>query len=101
MKSTTKLILAAALATATTALADGKGKKAKAPAKDTMGQCFGVVGKEQGDCGGKDPATGASWGCAGQNPTSDLGWKRMSKAECDKAPKHAEATAKKFVPDPA
>lgn len=100
MNTSTKLILAAALATATTALADGKAKKAK-PTKATMGQCFGVVGKEQGECGGKDPESGATWSCAGQNPTADLGWKRLSKGDCDKAPKHADAKAKRFVPDPA
>ena len=61
------------------------------------GKCWGVVGAGEGDCGGKDPKTGASWSCAGQNPTADLGWKKMSKGECDATPKHKSATEKKFV----
>jgi uncharacterized membrane protein len=61
------------------------------------GKCYGVAGPEEGDCGGKDPKTGESWSCAGNNPTADLGWKKMTKAECDAAEKHATATKKNFV----
>lgn len=65
-------------------------------AKDPVGKCYGVVGKGQGECGGKNPATGESWSCAGNNPSADLGWKKMKKSECMKMEKHAEATVKKF-----
>lgn len=64
--------------------------------KDPVGKCYGVVGKGQGECGGKNPATGESWSCAGGNPTADLGWKKMKKSECVKLEKHAEATVKTF-----
>lgn len=62
-----------------------------------VGKCYGVAGPKQGDCGGKDPKTGKSWSCAGQNPTADLGWKKLTKAECDAADKHKTATDKRFV----
>lgn len=48
---------------------------AEANPNNPMGKCYGVAGPFQGDCGGKDPKTGESWSCAGQNPTADLGWK--------------------------
>ena len=63
---------------------------------DPVGKCYGVVGKGQGECGGKNPETGESWSCAGNNPSADLGWKKMKKSDCVKLEKHAEATAKKF-----
>ena len=65
--------------------------------KNAQGKCYGVAGPKQGDCSGKDPATGKTWTCGGQNPTSDLGWKKMSKEECDAAAKHKTAKAKTFV----
>lgn len=64
---------------------------------DPMGKCYGVVGPMEGDCGGKDPKTGQSWSCSGQNPTADLGWKEMTKSECDSLHKHKLATKKSFV----
>lgn len=70
--------------------------KSKEPT-DPQGKCFGIVGKGEGECGGKNPATGESWSCAGHNPSADLGWKKMKKSECDAATKHPEATEKKFV----
>jgi uncharacterized membrane protein len=63
---------------------------------DPVGKCYGVVGKGQGECGGRNPATRESWSCAGNNPNADLGWKKMKKSECVGMEKHAEATAKKF-----
>lgn len=72
-------------------------KDAASEASSAKGECYGVVGKGEGDCGGKDPATGKSWSCAGNNPTADLGFKEMTKAECDTAPKHKDAKAKRFV----
>lgn len=63
---------------------------------DPIGKCYGVVGKGEGECGGKNPANGESWSCAGNNPTADLGWKKMKKSECVKLEKHPEATAKQF-----
>jgi len=62
-----------------------------------QGKCYGVAGPKQGDCGGKDPASGKTWSCAGQNPTADLGWKKLTKEECDAAAKHKSAKAKSFV----
>lgn len=93
-------MLAAALAVAATSVAKEKEKKPAAKA-DEQGMCYGVVGKGEGECGGKDPSTGNSWSCSGQNPTADLGWKKMTRAECDKTPKHKEAKAKRFEPNPA
>ncbi|MCG9875724.1 MAG: hypothetical protein MH321_13165 [Leptospiraceae bacterium] len=66
-------------------------------ATNQAGKCYGVAGPKQGDCGGKDPKTGKTWSCAGQNPTADLGWKKMTKEECDAAGKHNSATTKNFV----
>jgi uncharacterized membrane protein len=69
---------------------------AQAANSDQIGKCYGVVGKGQGECGGKNPANGESWSCAGHNPTADLGWKKITRGECEKMAKHPEATAKKF-----
>lgn len=88
-----KKLIAAALVLASTQLSTFNVHAAS----DPVGKCYGVVGKEQGDCGGKNPATGETWSCAGQNPTADLGWKKMKQSECDAKTKHAEATMKKFV----
>lgn len=63
---------------------------------DPVGKCYGVMGKGQGECGGKNPETGESWSCAGNNPSADLGWKKMKRSECVKLEKHVEATVKKF-----
>lgn len=63
---------------------------------DPKGSCYGVVGKGEGECGGKNPATGETWSCAGNNPTADLGWKKMKRSECVKLEKHKDATVKKF-----
>ena len=94
-----KMIYAALAALAMSApqlsMADG------AKSTDVSGKCYGVVGAHEGECGGKNPANGESWGCAGQNPTADLGWKLMKKSECDKTPQHKDATTKKFVPNKA
>lgn len=68
-------------------------------ASDPGGKCYGVVGAHEGECGGRNPANGETWGCAGQNPTADLGWKQMKKSECEALPKHADATKKTFVAD--
>lgn len=98
MHSSTKFALAIGFASqlvSANAFADKH--KGKAADKDPAGKCYGVVGKGEGECGGKNPATGESWSCAGNNPSSDLGWKKMKKSECDAATKHAEATDKKFV----
>lgn len=99
LKTVATAILAAQ-AMAGVALAGDTGGKSR-KSSDPVGQCYGVVGKEEGDCGGRDPSTGKSWSCAGQNPTADLGWKKLKKSECDATPKHAEATTRRFVPDPA
>lgn len=88
-----KMIISAALMLAATQLSPNYANAAT----DPVGKCYGVVGKEQGDCGGKNPATGETWSCAGQNPTADLGWKKMKKSECDAKVKHTEAKSKKFV----
>lgn len=90
-----KAILASALLLVASQLATAA-PKGKASA-DPEGKCYGVVGKEEGDCGGKNPATGETWSCAGQNPSADLGWKKMKKSECDAKAKHADAKEKKFV----
>ncbi len=82
------VMLAAIQITTTEALA---GKE-----MDPVGKCYGVVGKGQGECGGKNPANGESWSCAGNNPTADLGWKKMKKSECVKLEKHMDASEKKF-----
>ena len=70
----------------------------KAVKADPLGKCFGVIGKGQGDCGGKNPVTGDSWGCSGQNPTADLGYKEMRESECRTAALHKDATKKSFEP---
>lgn len=69
----------------------------KAASADIVGKCFGVVGAHEGECGGRNPETGESWGCAGQNPTADLGWKQLKKSECDNLSIHKDAKEKKFV----
>jgi len=71
---------------------------AKSAPKDPIGKCFGVVGKNQGDCGGKNPLTGQSWGCSNQNPTADLGYKELKQSDCTAMPKHKDATKKRFEP---
>jgi hypothetical protein len=88
-----KWILSSAILLATSQL-QAQGAKPK-PA-DPIGKCFGVVGKNQGDCGGKNPASGQTWGCSGQNPTADLGYKEMKKSDCEATPKHKDAKTKKF-----
>ena len=88
-----KTLISAALLLASTQLSSNLAHASS----DPVGKCYGVVGKEQGDCGGKNPATGETWSCAGQNPTADLGWKKMKKSECEAKSKHSEATKKSFV----
>ena len=93
-----KLILTSALMMASMelqALASDTKSTTKAPA-DPIGKCYGVVGKGQGDCHGKNPATGEAWGCAGGNPTADLGFKQMTQSECKVAIKHKDAKKKHF-----
>jgi uncharacterized membrane protein len=85
---TTAFILAGLQLTIQPALADSS--------PNPVGKCYGVVGKEEGDCGGKNPATGESWSCAGQNPTADLGWKKMKKSQCEITPKSPDAARKRF-----
>jgi uncharacterized membrane protein len=104
-KKTRSILKLAAAVAAAQAIVGAAYAADKAPAKgkgaaDPKGSCYGVVGKGEGECGGRDPATGESWGCAGNNPTADLGFKTMKKSECDAAPLHKDATRKKFVPDP-
>jgi uncharacterized membrane protein len=91
MKNTKLLASAVVLASMQLAMPAHAAKDA-----DPSGKCYGVVGKGEGECGGKNPANGESWSCAGHNPTADLGWKKMKKSDCVKAEKHKEATAKKF-----
>lgn len=90
-----KIIISAVLAVAASQLVVEKALAEKKA--DPKGKCYGIVGKEEGDCGGKDPVTGQSWSCAGHNPTADLGWKKMKQSECYAAEKHKDATEKKFV----
>lgn len=99
-KIATALIAAQSLLGSLAFAADPKPKAAVAE-KDPQGQCWGVVGKGEGDCGGKDPKTGEAWSCAGNNPSADLGWKKMKKSECDAMAKHKDAKAKKFVAEKA
>ena len=93
-----KMVMATVL-TGMAALSASGDLLAEKKATGLIGKCYGVVGPEEGECGGKDPKTGNSWSCAGQNPTADLGWKSMTEEECDKSKKHAKATIKKFVPN--
>lgn len=71
---------------------------AKTPAADPIGKCFGVVGKGQGECSGKNPTTGETWSCSGGNPTADLGFKEMKESQCKLMAKHKEASKKSFEP---
>ncbi|MFZ3229423.1 MAG: hypothetical protein WA160_04410 [Pseudobdellovibrio sp.] len=66
---------------------------------DPKGKCYGIVAAHESECGGMNPVTKESWGCAGQNPTADFGWKKKTQSECDAAVKHKDATAKKFIAD--
>jgi uncharacterized membrane protein len=108
MKINPKSVLKLAAAIAAAQLMSGSAwaaektpKKGKEVRPDTVGSCYGIVGKGEGECGGRDPATGQSWSCAGNNPSADLGFKTLKKSECDAKPLHKDATRKNFVPDPA
>lgn len=97
MKKTSILSAAILMASMQLAANSADAKEAAKTKADPAGKCYGVVGKGEGECGGKNPKTGEAWSCAGQNPTADLGWKKMKQSECEAATKHAEATEKKFV----
>ncbi|MFK8136880.1 MAG: hypothetical protein AB8E15_00845 [Bdellovibrionales bacterium] len=91
------LLSTALILASTQAMAHNHGSKdAMKGASDAKGKCYGIVGKEEGECGGRNPATGDTWSCAGQNPTADLGWKSTTRAECDSASQHKDATKKYF-----
>jgi uncharacterized membrane protein len=100
-KMTKKVLLSSALLLAslelqTQAAGTASSTPSGQPKTDAIGKCYGVVGKGQGDCSGKNPATGESWGCSGGNPTADLGYKEMKESECKAAPQHKEAKKKSF-----
>lgn len=100
MRNSTKLVVAAALASVA-GCAALRGQTRGSDPNNPMGKCFGVVGKNQGDCGGKDAVTGETWGCSNSNTTADNGWKKMSKDLCERTTKHPDATKKYFEPFPA
>jgi hypothetical protein len=53
-----------------------------AMADDASGKCWGANScKATGDCGSKD----GKHACSGKNECKGKGWKKMSKADCEKA----------------
>lgn len=97
MKTKNKILITGVLLAVSQVINCQSQSQSKMNASGPEGKCWGVVGPGEGDCGGKDPKTGDTWSCAGQNPTADLGWKKMSKGECDALPKHKNSKEKKFV----
>ncbi len=70
--------LASCAAVLTWASCETPGTSTSGPADEAVGKCMGVNScKGQGDCGGKTHE------CAGKNSCAKMGWKKMSKKDCD------------------
>lgn len=83
------------VATAVAGLAAGFSGGIQSTHAAQKGYCWGVVGAEEGQCGGKSYDGSEGWSCAGQNKKAEWGWKKTTKEKCESMELHKEA-AKAF-----
>lgn len=89
MKVPTKILLSTAFAGITT-FASGV---PAAHADNQEGYCWGVAAKGENGCAGKSADGKQKWGCHGNAPKAEWGWKKMERKACLSAKLSKDAMA--------